>query len=93
MPELPEALFLESIERLVQADRDWIPTMEGGSLYLRPFMFASEHFLGVRPSREVIFSVIASPVGPYFKGGAKPVEIWGQSREEWVANRRAESRA
>ncbi|WP_298091857.1 branched-chain amino acid aminotransferase [uncultured Sphingomonas sp.] len=76
MPELPEALFLESIERLVQADRDWIPSMEGGSLYLRPFMIASEVFLGVKPSSEYLYMVIASSVGAYFKGGAPAVSIW-----------------
>ncbi|RCW27548.1 branched-chain amino acid aminotransferase [Ciceribacter lividus] len=76
MPELPEALFLEAVEQLVRADARWIPAAEGSSLYLRPFMFASEAFLGVRPSKEYIFCVIASPVGPYFKGGAKPVSIW-----------------
>ncbi len=76
MPELPEALFLEAVEQLVRADAKWIPVAEGSSLYLRPFMFASEAFLGVRPSKEYIFCVIASPVGPYFKGGAKPVSIW-----------------
>ncbi len=76
MPELPEALFLEAVEQLVRADAKWIPAAEGSSLYLRPFMFASEAFLGVRPSKEYIFGVIASPVGPYFKGGAKPVSIW-----------------
>lgn len=76
MPELPEALFLEAVEQLVRADAKWIPAAEGSSLYLRPFMFASEAFLGVRPSKEYIFCVIASPVGPYFKGGAKPVSIW-----------------
>ncbi|MCO6177634.1 branched-chain amino acid aminotransferase [Ciceribacter sp. RN22] len=76
MPELPEALFVEAVEQLVRADARWIPAAEGSSLYLRPFMFASEAFLGVRPSKEYIFCVIASPVGPYFKGGAKPVSIW-----------------
>ncbi len=75
MPELPEAIFLEAIERLVAQDLKWVPEGEG-SLYLRPFMFASEAFLGVRPAREYIFCVIASPVGPYFKGGAKAVTIW-----------------
>ncbi|WP_237155440.1 branched-chain amino acid aminotransferase [Oryzibacter oryziterrae] len=75
LPELPEADFLAAVEQLVRTDAKWIPSGEG-SLYLRPFMFASESFLGVRPSTEVIFSVIASPVGPYFKGGAKPVNIW-----------------
>jgi branched-chain amino acid aminotransferase len=76
MPELPEEDFLAAIEKLVAVDRKWVPDGDGGSLYLRPFMFASEPFLGVRPSREYIFCVIASPVGPYFKGGAKPVKIW-----------------
>lgn len=76
MPDLPEDMFIEAIEALVRADVDWIPEAEGSSLYLRPFMFASEAFLGVRPANEYIFSVIASPVGPYFKGGAKPVSIW-----------------
>jgi branched-chain amino acid aminotransferase len=75
MPEMPEALFLDAVERLARIDAKWIPEGEG-SLYLRPFMFASETFLGVRPSKEYIFCVIASPVGPYFKGGAKAVKIW-----------------
>ncbi|MUO82194.1 branched-chain amino acid aminotransferase [Agrobacterium vitis] len=75
MPEIPEELFLEAIDKLVKADAKWIPEGEG-SLYLRPFMFASEAFLGVRPARDYIFCVIASPVGPYFKGGAKAVKIW-----------------
>jgi len=75
MPELPEADFLDAVEQLVRIDAKWIPQGEG-SLYLRPFMFASETFLGVRPSKEYIFCVIASPVGPYFKGGAKAVKIW-----------------
>jgi len=75
MPELPEEAFLDAVEKLVRIDARWIPEGEG-SLYLRPFMFASETFLGVRPSKEYIFCVIASPVGPYFKGGAKPVKIW-----------------
>jgi branched-chain amino acid aminotransferase len=76
MPELPEEDFLAAIEKLVAVDRKWVPEGNGGSLYLRPFMFANESFLGVRPSKEYIFCVIASPVGPYFQGGAKPVKIW-----------------
>ena len=76
MPELPEELFLESIRRLVAIDGDWTPTIDGGALYLRPFMFASEAFLGVRPARQYKYVLIASPVGGYFKGGAKPVKIW-----------------
>ncbi|HVF93095.1 MAG TPA: branched-chain amino acid aminotransferase [Sphingomonas sp.] len=76
MPELPEALFLESIERLVRTDRDWIPEADGGALYLRPFMIASEVFLGVKPSAEYLYMVIASSVGAYWKGGARPISIW-----------------
>ena len=76
MPNLPEELFLESISQLVKADRDWFPTVEGGSLYLRPFMFASEAFLGVRPAKKYKYLVIASPAGNYFKSGAPAVSIW-----------------
>lgn len=76
MPELPEELFLESVERLVEVERDWIPEQDGGALYLRPFMFASEVFLGVKPSSEYLYMVIASSVGAYFKGGAPAVSIW-----------------
>jgi branched-chain amino acid aminotransferase len=60
----------------VKIDRNWIPTVEGGSLYLRPFMFASEVFLGVKPASEYHYMVIASPVGAYFKGGAPAVSLW-----------------
>ncbi|RDE05171.1 branched-chain amino acid aminotransferase [Sphingomonas aracearum] len=76
MPELPEELFVESCRALVRADRDWIPESEGGALYLRPFMFASEVFLGVKPSSEYLYMVIASSVGNYFKGGAPAVSLW-----------------
>ncbi len=75
MPVIPQDLFLEAVEQLVKIDADWIPGGEG-SLYLRPFMFASETFLGVRPAAEYIFCVIASPVGAYFKGGKKAVTLW-----------------
>ncbi|HZI95909.1 MAG TPA: branched-chain amino acid aminotransferase [Actinomycetales bacterium] len=76
LPELPEAAFLASIEALVTADEAWVPTGGETSLYLRPFMFASEVFLGVRPAAEVTYLVIASPAGAYFPGGVKPVRIW-----------------
>ena len=76
MPALPEALFLESIRQLVAADRDWFPDVEGGALYLRPFMIATEAFLGVRPAKQYKFLVIASPAGNYFKSGAPAVSIW-----------------
>lgn len=76
MPELPEALFIQAIEELVAADKDWFPSVEGGSLYLRPFMIATEAFLGVRPAKAYKFIVIASPAGNYFKSGAPAVSIW-----------------
>jgi branched-chain amino acid aminotransferase len=76
MPPLPEELFLGSIRELVTIDRAWVPTEPEGSLYLRPVMFASEVFLGVKPSSEYLYVLIASPVGAYFKGGLKPVTVW-----------------
>jgi branched-chain amino acid aminotransferase len=79
MAPLPEELFLSSVRELVGIDRDWVPTGAEGSLYLRPFQYASEVFLGVRPSHEYLYCLIASPVGPYFAGGLKPVTIWVSS--------------
>ncbi len=76
LPELPEDVFVEAIRQLVGADQDWVPSGDGEALYLRPFMIATEAFLGVRPAREVSFRVIASPAGNYFGGELKPVSIW-----------------
>lgn len=76
MAHLPDELFIGSLEQLITIDREWIPTDPEGSLYLRPFMYASEVFLGVRPSAEYLYVLIASPVGSYFKGGVKPVSLW-----------------
>lgn len=76
LPQLPTELFLGAIRALVEADRAWVPAQEEESLYLRPYMFASEVFLGVRPAEHVTFGIIASPVGSYFKGGVQPVSIW-----------------
>ncbi|MGZ3265497.1 MAG: branched-chain amino acid aminotransferase [Croceibacterium sp.] len=76
MPNLPEAAFVEAIHQLVLADRDWFPTVDGGSLYLRPFMIATEAFLGVRPAKQYKFLVIASAAGNYFKSGVPAVSIW-----------------
>jgi branched-chain amino acid aminotransferase len=76
MPDLPEELFLESLRQLLAIDREWVPSGEGASLYLRPFMFASEAFLGVRPARQYKFVIIASPAGAYFRSGHAAVKIW-----------------
>ena len=75
MPDVPEAMFLESIRALVRADKAWIPDSEEGALYLRPFMFATEVFLGVKPAAEYLYIVMASSVGAYFKG-APSISLW-----------------
>ena len=75
MPKLPEEIFLEAVDQLVKIDREWIPGGDG-SLYIRPFMFANEVFLGVKPSSDYLFIVIASSVGSYFKSGADAVSVW-----------------
>ena len=76
MPEIPEDLFLEAVSLAVKTDAKWMPSVEGGSLYIRPFMFASEAFLGVRPAKQYKFVVILVSSGNYFKGGVNPVKIW-----------------
>jgi branched-chain amino acid aminotransferase len=76
MPELPADYFLQSLKELMAVDGDWVPSAPETSLYLRPFMFAKEAFLGVRPAKKMGYYLIASPVGPYFGGDAAPVSIW-----------------
>jgi branched-chain amino acid aminotransferase len=77
MPELPVETFIEACDALVKQDIAWVPAHGGEeSLYLRPFMIATEVGLGVKPANEYLFIVIASPAGAYFAGGVKPVSIW-----------------
>jgi branched-chain amino acid aminotransferase len=77
MAELPDELFLASLEQLCAADNAWVPPAGGEeSLYLRPFMLATEVGLGVRPSAEYLYVLIASPAGPYFPGGIRPIDVW-----------------
>ncbi len=76
MPHVPEDLFVQAVRELVAADHEWFPPVEGGSLYLRPFMIATEAFLGVRPAKQYKFLVIASPAGSYFKAGVPAVSLW-----------------
>jgi branched-chain amino acid aminotransferase len=77
LPSLPVEDFVASVDAIVTADQRWVPEQAGEkSLYVRPFMFASETFLGVRPSRHVTYLVICSPAGAYFAKGIKPVTIW-----------------
>src|SRR4029079_12072536 len=78
-PVLEPESFVQAVDALGEVDQRWVPEPgEGGekSLYVRPFMIATETFLGVRPSQHVTFMVIASPAGPYFKGGVKPLTLW-----------------
>lgn len=77
MPQLPSSLFVESLHQLVGADSRWVPDRAEASLYLRPFMISDESTLGVnRPANHYLYGLIASPAGPYFAGGVKPVKVW-----------------
>lgn len=73
MPAVPEELFIEGLRQLIDVDRNWIPTSEDTSLYIRPFMLAIDEFIGVRPAEKFMFIIITSPAGPYY---SKPVSIY-----------------
>ncbi|QWL32683.1 branched-chain amino acid aminotransferase [Rathayibacter toxicus] len=76
LPELPTELFVESLRQLIAVDAEWVPAEPEASLYLRPFMVATEAFLGVRAAEAVDYYLIASPAGPYFSDGVSPISIW-----------------
>jgi len=77
LPELPVEIFVESLKQLIAVDGAWVPEpVNEKTLYIRPFEIAAENFLGVRAAHRAEYRVIASPVGPYFTGGVKPVNIW-----------------
>ena len=76
MPVFPEDKFIEAVERVVAANADFVPPYgSGATMYLRPYMFGSNPVIGVKPATEYQFRIFATPVGPYFKGGAKPITI------------------
>lgn len=76
MPPFPQDKFLEAVDQVVKANASWVPPYgTGASLYLRPYMFASGPVIGVKPSDEYQFRLFCTPVGPYFKGGAKPLTL------------------
>ncbi len=76
MPIFPKERFLEAVKQVVKANIDWVPPFESGaSLYIRPYMFGTNPVMGVKPANEYQFRIIVSPVGPYFKGGAKPITL------------------
>ena len=76
IPKIPEDDFIEAVKAVVDIDRDWIPTDPGTSLYIRPFVIATDAFLGVAPSKTYLFMVILSPSGAYYESGLEPVGIW-----------------
>ena len=76
LPELPDRTFIEAVDILLDTDAAWVPSEPEHSLYLRPFMFASEVSLSVHPSEQVTFLLIGSPSGSYFPSGVKPVTVW-----------------
>lgn len=76
MPEIPAERFVAAVDALIELDREWVPAGRGKSLYLRPFMIATDPALGVRPSDSYLFFVLGSPAGSYFAGGIKPVTVW-----------------
>lgn len=75
MPQFNEEIALDALQQLIKVDKEWIPTAEGTSLYIRPFMVATEPYLGVAPSKKYKFIIILSPVGSYYKEGIHPVKI------------------
>ena len=76
IPHIPEEDFVQAIRTVVDVDRDWVPTDPGTSLYIRPFVIATDEFLGVAPSKTYLFIVILSPSGAYYPSGLAPVGIW-----------------
>lgn len=76
MPVLPKGMFVDAVKKVVKANADFVPPYgSGATLYLRPYMFGSSAVIGVKPADEYQFRLFATPVGPYFKGGAKPITI------------------
>ena len=76
MPQFPEDRFIDAVEQVVKANKDWVPPFgSGATLYIRPVMFATGNVIGVKPADEYQFRIFVTPVGPYFKGGAKPIVV------------------
>ena len=77
MAEVPEELFMEGMRKLIEIDKDWVPDSEGSSLYIRPFMFGTDAFIGVKPADTFRFMIITSPAGAYY---SKPTRIYVQNK-------------
>ena len=80
IPELPEELGLQCLKELISVEKDWVPHTEGASLYIRPFIFAVDPFLGVHPGEHYLFMIILSPSGPYYASGLDPVNIYVENK-------------
>lgn len=76
IPQIPEEDFVEAVKAIVKVDESWIPSKDGESLYIRPFVIATDEFLGVAPSKTYLFIIILSPSGAYYESGLAPVGIW-----------------
>ena len=76
IPQIPEDDFVQAVKAVVEMDADWVPTDPGTSLYIRPFVIATDPFLGVAPSKQYLFMIILSPSGAYYASGLAPVGIW-----------------
>ncbi len=83
MPAFPEDLFVEGLKRLVAIEKDWIPSNEGSALYIRPFMYADEAFIGMRAATKYKFIIFASPTGPFF---SKPIKLYAETQYIRAAN-------
>lgn len=76
MPVFPKERFIEAVLRTIEANKEWVPPYgSGATLYIRPFMFGSSPVIGVKPADEYQFRILVTPVGPYFKGGVKPIKV------------------
>ena len=80
MPRIDEDFCLEALKQLVEIDKDWVPHIDGASLYIRPFIIGAQDFLGVHPSNHLYYIVILSPSGPYFAEGLKPVKLYVEEK-------------
>ena len=81
MPAVPEDIFVEAIKELITVDAEWVPHNPGTSLYIRPFIFATDAHLGVHASNTYLFCIICSPSGSYYPNGMSPVDIYVESRD------------
>jgi branched-chain amino acid aminotransferase len=77
MPAVPEEIFMQGMKELIAMDKDWVPTLEGCSLYIRPFMFGTDEFIGVKPAEKFRFMIITSPAGAYY---SQPIKIYIQNK-------------